>query len=165
MTIAYGFYKTAAGDTLLACHGRRLCYLGYAVNGNRNVPLKKMKAHFPLAAFVEKADSALAKKVAAAWNGKEALSLELHGTPFQIEVWNALLDLGRGSTASYQDVARRIGKPNASRAVGSAVGANPVSLLVPCHRVLPASGGVGNYAWGAAVKQKLLDLESISAAC
>lgn len=160
MTIAYGFYKTPVGETLIACHKGRLCYLGYAVNGDRKLPLKKMKAHFPLAEFSEDADDTMAKKVTDAWKGKGTLPLELHGTPFQIKVWEALLDIGRGSTASYQDVAKKIRKPKAARAVGGAVGANPVSLLVPCHRVLPATGGVGNYGWGAPLKKKLLELES-----
>ena len=145
---------------LLACNGNRLCYLGFAVNGNRHLPLKKMKACFPHACFVAGDVSGMAKKVSAAWSDKGNVPVELHGTPFQAAVWKALLEIPRGRTVCYSDIAAKIGRPKAVRAVGGAVGANPVSLLVPCHRVLPASGGVGNYLWGAGLKEKILRLES-----
>lgn len=88
------------------------------------------------------------------------LRLHLHGTNFQLQVWRALLRIPGGRTLSYQDIARELGNPKASRAVGGAVGANPVSLLIPCHRVIQASGIVENYGWGSARKKLLLGLES-----
>ena len=89
-------------------------------------------------------------------------SLDLEGTDFQKSVWRALLEIPFGAHRSYGQIAADLGRPDASRAVGSAVGANPVSLLVPCHRVLPATGKPGNYRWGAARKRALLDAEQES---
>ena len=159
-TISYGYHQTPAGEILLARNGDKLCYLGFAVDGDREFPMKELRAHFPYAQFAANDDGAMAARVEKAWNGQGGIALELHGTPFQISVWQTLLDIPFGRTMRYQDIAARIGSPKAARAVGGAVGSNPVSLLVPCHRVLPASGGVGNYLWGADVKRKLLELES-----
>jgi len=89
-------------------------------------------------------------------------SLDLAGTDFQKSVWRKLLDIPFGARTSYGQIAAELGNPKASRAVGSAVGANPVSLLVPCHRVLPSSGKSGNYRWGADRKLALLDAEQAS---
>jgi AraC family transcriptional regulator of adaptative response/methylated-DNA-[protein]-cysteine methyltransferase len=88
--------------------------------------------------------------------GESNVTLDLHGTAFQIKVWQELLRIQAGKTLHYGDLAQSISQPNASRAVGSAVGKNPVSLLVPCHRVVPANGGVGNYAWGSDLKRRML---------
>ena len=88
--------------------------------------------------------------------------LDLTGTDFQKSVWRALLEIPFGERTSYGQMAAALGRPKASRAVGSAVGANPVSLLVPCHRVLPSSGQIGNYRWGADRKRALLDAEQES---
>lgn len=87
------------------------------------------------------------------------LQVELHGTDFQREVWHALLDVPHGSTASYADIARSIGRPSAVRAVGAANGANPVSIVVPCHRVIGADGSLTGYGWGTERKTWLLDHE------
>ena len=86
--------------------------------------------------------------------------LSPQGTNFQKSVWRALLDIPAGGTASYKKIATLLGKPNASRAVGSAVAANPIALLIPCHRIVPSSGGTGNYRWGPVLKQTLLEAES-----
>lgn len=90
---------------------------------------------------------------------KQWAKLSLQGTDFQKQVWRALLEIPLGSQVSYNTIATRIGRPKANRAVGSAVGANPIALLVPCHRVVPASGGTGNYRWGSERKQSLLEAE------
>ncbi|MGK0177159.1 MAG: O-6-methylguanine DNA methyltransferase [Lentimonas sp.] len=86
--------------------------------------------------------------------------LSLKGTDFQRQVWRALLEIPLGSQVNYNTIATRIGRPNANRAVGSAVGANPITVLIPCHRVVPASGGTGNYRWGSERKQSLLEMEN-----
>jgi O-6-methylguanine DNA methyltransferase len=91
----------------------------------------------------------------------KSLDLDLRGTEFQCSVWKALLNIPKGQVISYGDVANDIGKPKASRAVGSAVGENPVSLIVPCHRVVQAGGGLGNYGWGVPLKKKILKLEGV----
>ena len=93
------------------------------------------------------------------------VELDATGTAFQQRVWDALCTIDYGETVSYVDIARRIGQPTASRAVGTANGRNPISIIVPCHRVIAASGGLGGYGWGLTRKQWLLDLErKISAA-
>lgn len=81
------------------------------------------------------------------------------GTPFQISVWKELLKIPAGEVRTYSDIAQAIGSPKAVRAVGTAVGSNPVSIIIPCHRILPKSGGIGHYYWGAPFKEKLLEME------
>jgi O-6-methylguanine DNA methyltransferase len=101
--------------------------------------------------------------VSAYLEGKYArypLPLLLQGTPFQLKVWDVLQQIPYGATLSYRDVAERIGAPRAVRAVGTACGANPVAVVVPCHRVLASNGGLGGYAYGLATKQRLLAYES-----
>ena len=87
-------------------------------------------------------------------------ALSPDGTDFQKSVWKALLEIPSGSKVSYSTIAKSIGRPNACRAIGSAVGANPIALLIPCHRVVPAAGGIGNYRWGSDRKQAILEIES-----
>jgi methylated-DNA-[protein]-cysteine S-methyltransferase len=87
------------------------------------------------------------------------LDVDFSGTPFQQAVWRALREIPAGATATYSEIAQRIGRPNASRAVGTAVGRNPICIIVPCHRVLASGGGFGGYVAGVACKQQLLALE------
>ena len=92
---------------------------------------------------------------------RKEFSLPLHfeGTPFQKKVWNVLREIPYGETRSYEWVAKEVGKPRASRAVGNAVGANPLPIVIPCHRVIRKDGGLGGYGYGAAIKKKLLEIE------
>lgn len=89
-----------------------------------------------------------------------AAPLDLRGTPFQLKVWNATREIPAGETRTYADIAKRIGHPKAVRAVGTALGKNPVCVVVPCHRVVPSGGEIGNYAYGKAMKRWLLDHEA-----
>jgi len=88
------------------------------------------------------------------------LALQLVGTPFQHAVWKALLSVPRGQTCTYASLAQKIGRPQAARAVGSAVGQNPIAWIVPCHRILPASGGLGGFRWGVGLKKELLTADA-----
>ena len=110
-----------------------------------------MRNRFPDAIFVEDAGIVSFE-----------MPLAVYGTDFQVNVWRELLKIPRGGTVQYQEIARNIGRPKAYRAVGTAVGANPISFLIPCHRVLPSQGGVGQYLWGSAKKASLLNLENLS---
>ena len=92
-------------------------------------------------------------------NESSIIPLHIKGTTFQFEVWNALLDIPKGSLTSYGEIAKRINKPKASRAVGTAIGTNPISLLIPCHRVIQTSGKSGGYMWGLATKYLLIARE------
>lgn len=92
-------------------------------------------------------------------NEVSSKDFSLSGTPFQVQVWKALLKIPMGKTACYHDIAKKIGKPKANRAVGTAVGANKIAIFVPCHRVIKADGKIGNYKWGSELKSKLLNQE------
>ena len=163
LVIRYGFHPTPLGDILVAETFRGICWLGFVVGEDRSVPMQRLKAYWPLAEFTDDtaATAASARKIMTAWRGGETpkLDLLLYGTNFQIQVWQALMKIPCGATVSYQTVAQAIGRPKAFRAVGSAVGANPVSLVIPCHRVIQSSGIIENYGWGTPRKKLILALE------
>lgn len=170
--IIYGLYDTALGQIVIAKSDKGLCWLGFmkgqdegAYKGDGLTRLQKFcTVHFP-DRDLRRDDRAMADLMAQimqAWEtGREKeITLDLRGTDFQCAVWQALLGISKGHLKTYRDVANDIGKPKAMRAVGSAVGENPVSLIVPCHRVVPMSGGVGNYGWGTELKTRLLKQEA-----
>ena len=156
LTIVYGLHKTPAGEMLVAVTAEGLCWAGFG-----RAAIARLGKDFPRAELVE--DAKVTAKTAAAiaknWPKKiEAIDIPvvLYGTAFQLKVWKELLKIKTGDVTSYAAIAKKIGAPNASRAVGSAVGKNPVSLVVPCHRVVNQQAGVSNYGWGVALKKKLL---------
>lgn len=163
--INYGFYSSEFGDMCVAQTDKGLCWVGFMVEGYKGNGLVRMKKHFSNAEFIH--DSKMAKRIGSklihAWKNDNfsSLPLDLQGTPFQKSVWSVLLNIPRGETVSYGDVANDLQNPLASRAVGSAVGQNPVSLIVPCHRVLQKSGGLGNYGWGVDLKRSILRAEGV----
>lgn len=152
LAIRYGWSESPYGPALTGRTDRGICWIGFAPGGDRVAGEAKMRAHFPQAVFV-------ADKTVRSGLDERGETLDLYGTAFQLRVWEALLKIPVGKTLRYGDIAVRIGVPEASRAVGGAVGANPVSVLIPCHRVLPATGGVGNYGWGPALKREMLERE------
>lgn len=161
--IRYGFAPTRLGEIMLAKTDKGICWLGFQVNDSRDRSIKRMRSHWPLAGFIQD-DAAVNGEVAAIdriWRGGNApLKLDLYGTNLQLQVWQALLKIPFGSTVDYKSIAHSIGHPRAARAVGNAVGANPVSLLIPCHRVIQASGIVNNYGWGSPRKKQILAAEA-----
>lgn len=168
LVITYGFYPSPLGEIMLGKTARGICWLGFLIDEKRDEALSRMRATWSHAEFVHD-DMALrgeADIIAAIWNpvsGSAApakLKLDLYGTNFQIQVWRALLQIPFGETCTYQDVAKQIGRPKSSRAVGNAVGANPVALLIPCHRVIRATGIIDNYGWGSQRKKLILAMES-----
>ena len=162
--ITYGIHDTEIGKIVIGQSDKALCWLGFMVEGYKGNGLDRMKGHFPGADFTrdDSSTAALMQRIIKAWKADDLKSvpLDLKGTAFQISVWNALLNIPAGSVKSYHDVAKEIDRPKAMRAVGTAVGSNPVSLIVPCHRVVQSSGALGNYGWGVDLKEKLLDLET-----
>lgn len=158
--ISYCTFPTSLGTVLLASTDEGLCAVKL---GNEVRRLKSLLAEeFSAADLAEESMPELEAKVQAFVAGEGSLAripLDIRGTVFQRRVWEALRRIPRGETRTYSDIAREIGAPAAVRAVGSACGANPVALVVPCHRALRRDGGLGGYAWGLGVKKRLLEIE------
>jgi AraC family transcriptional regulator of adaptative response/methylated-DNA-[protein]-cysteine methyltransferase len=161
LTIRWGWFDTPFGAALAMGTERGLCGLGFAAEAGRDATFADLAGRWPAARFVEDAD-ALRGWVEAAFGAGEARAL-LIGAPFQIKVWEALLAIPSGHVTTYSDIAAAIGRPGAVRAVGTAVGRNPVSWLIPCHRALRKSGGLGGYHWGIPVKRAMLAWEAARA--
>ena len=165
VVIRYGFFPSPLGELMIAVTDRGVCWLGFRVDESRERSLARLHKQFPSAGFVadQAATAPAMEQIMKIWNGngdaKKKLKLDLVGTNFQIQVWRAMLKIPMGVTISYMTLADSLGKPTASRAVGGAVGANPVSLLIPCHRVIQQSGIIENYGWGSPRKKALLGVE------
>lgn len=166
LTVTYGFHPTPLGEVMVGVTPRGVCYLGFLMDEARDIPIAKMQQHLPNAVFIANDDGVrdAVGQILRIWAGrgdeKEKLKLDLHGTNMQIQVWQALLKIPTGVTKTYQEIGAEIGKPKAARAIGNAVGANPISLLIPCHRVIRGTGIIDNYGWGSPRKKLLLGLES-----
>lgn len=168
LSIRYGFHDSPFGDCLLLTTGRGLCGLGFADGGRREAALADMRRRWPGADY--RADEAAPAPVMAAiacrlgWppaaRPAARIGLHLMGTNFQVRVWEGLLRIPLGALASYAELGAMIGRPGAARAVAGAVAANPVALLVPCHRVIRASGVVSGYHWGPSRKRAILGWEA-----
>ena len=159
LTIRYGWFDSPFGEMLTLCTRQGICGLAFAAECGRNSAFQNMASRWPQARFVE--DSAYASDwVNAVLNQQGETRLMLSGTPFQIKVWEALMTIPEGRVATYGEIARSIGNPNAFRAAGSAIGRNPISWLIPCHRVIRKSGSLGGYEWGLPIKKTLLAWES-----
>ena len=162
--IAWGFHESPLGTAFVAVTPMGVCSLQFADSAaERRAAVARLHAEWPAATLVESvARTRRAARRALGALGRPAgpLSLHVRGTNFQLKVWAALLQIAPGSVSTYEDVAGAIGQPRAARAVGSAVAKNPVSLLIPCHRVLRKSGHLGGYAWGLERKEIILRVES-----
>ena len=166
--VIYGIHKTPLGvDMVIGQTEKGLCWIGFmttkAQGAYKGDGFDRMKQLISDAEFVrdDKATADLVGRIMAAWeqDNLRAIPFDLYGTDFQKSVWEALLNIPAGTTVSYGDVANDIGRPKACRAVGTAVGENPISLLIPCHRVVRSDGGLGNYGWGLGLKEQLLKAE------
>ena len=146
LSIAYSFTETPFGEILMASTSKGICYLAF-VTESRDAVLDELQQKTVNAVLsIDKENI-------------DVLPLHLKGTEFQLSVWKELLNIPLGGITSYGKIAQKLQKPNACRAVGSAVGDNPVSVLIPCHRVLRTDGGLGGYHWGLERKVKLLEWE------
>lgn len=154
MMVRWCSLETPVGEMIVGATGRGVCYAAFGGT------LAELAAEFPKAEFVEEAGMREARKLAAMIAGGEGdLPLVVMGTEFQRRVWEYLRTVPRGQTRTYSEVAAGIGKPKAVRAVASACAANRIAVAIPCHRVVPAAGGAGQYRWGAERKKKLLESE------
>ncbi|MHA6346641.1 methylated-DNA--[protein]-cysteine S-methyltransferase [Roseivivax sp. CAU 1761] len=161
LEIAWGRFPSPFGPALLMATGRGLCGLAFEAECGPEAAFADLAGRWPAARFVE-APERLADHAEAAFGAapRRAAALVLIGAPFQIKVWEALMRIPSGQVTTYSEIAAAIGRPAAVRAVGTAVGRNPVSLLIPCHRALRKTGGLGGYHWGLPVKRAILAHEA-----
>ena len=163
LTLRYGIHASPFGACLVAVTERGICHLGF-VQTSEGDAIDNLVADWSQAKMIEdyRATAPLIHPIFdLSQRGKESLRLHLRGTNFQIKVWEALLKVPAGAATTYERIAAQIGKPSALRAVGTAVGHNPIAVLIPCHRVLRKDGEFGNYRYGSARKKALLAYESI----
>ena len=166
LTIRWGWFDSPFGPALVMGTERGICGIGFSAETGEEEAMADLTSRWPKATFVEDADHLRPWVDAAFGRSPDARSptpLYLIGAPFQIKVWEALLSIPSGQITTYSEIAAHIGHPAAVRAVGTAVGRNPISWLVPCHRALRKSGGLGGYHWGLPVKRALLAYESARA--
>jgi AraC family transcriptional regulator of adaptative response/methylated-DNA-[protein]-cysteine methyltransferase len=170
MTIRHGVAETPFGACLILSAERGITGLAFVEPDEAGAALEELSVPYARARFVEddREIERLAARIFAPLTGKTAteagpLRLFLSGTPFQLKVWEALLRIPPGALVAYDDIATRIGKPGAARAVGGAVGANLISYLIPCHRVIQRSGAFGEYRWGGACKRLIIGAEGVLA--
>ncbi len=159
LKVNYAWFDSPFDRALVMGTEKGICGLAFAAETGPEAAMEDMRNRWPQAQFVED-KSALEPWVNAAFEQKGETALHLIGAPFQIKVWEALLQVPSGHVTTYSEIAGAIGKPRAVRAVGTAVGRNPVSWLIPCHRALRKSGALGGYHWGLPVKRALLAWES-----
>jgi AraC family transcriptional regulator, regulatory protein of adaptative response / methylated-DNA-[protein]-cysteine methyltransferase len=167
LTVRWGWFDTPFGEALAMGTERGLCGLAFAAEYGREAAMADLTARWPAAGYVEDAD-ALRPWIDAAFGtpgdgpggGSREVAIAPIGAPFQIKVWEALLAVPSGHVTTYSEIARRIGNPRAVRAVGTAVGRNPISWLIPCHRALRRDGQLGGYHWGLPVKRAMLAWEA-----
>ncbi|HLW51152.1 MAG TPA: methylated-DNA--[protein]-cysteine S-methyltransferase [Sphingobacteriaceae bacterium] len=170
LQINYELAGSPFGNVLVASTSKGVCFLGFLdEKGSSNQTFEQsqsmqdLKNLFPKASFVRQPD-AFQQQVLSIfsrdWSAIPEIKLHLKGTPFQLKVWECLLKIPLGVTSTYGAIAESIGSPKAFRAVGTAVGSNPVSFLIPCHRVIRGDGGIGGYHWGTTRKRAILGWES-----
>jgi AraC family transcriptional regulator of adaptative response/methylated-DNA-[protein]-cysteine methyltransferase len=166
VTIRYGIHLTPFGKCLIGLTERGICHLGF-VTGSEGEAVDSLVHEWKEARMVEDYRSTAALvgpifDVRYDTRIRQPITLHLRGTNFQLKVWEALLQIPAGSATTYEGLAQRIGQPNASRAVGSAVGHNPIAFLIPCHRVIRKVGDFGNYRYGELRKKALLAREYLT---
>ncbi|HCB01311.1 MAG TPA: 6-O-methylguanine DNA methyltransferase [Anaerolineae bacterium] len=157
LNIHYGIHPTPFGKCLIATTERGICHMSF-VDKNEGQAIDDLVEHWSQANMIEdyKSTAHLVTRIFSDGKPDAPLQLHLRGTNFQIKVWEALLNIPSGAVTTYEQIALNIGNPRAVRAVGSAVGDNPIAYLIPCHRVIRKSGEFGNYMWGSARKKAIL---------
>ncbi|QFU17571.1 bifunctional helix-turn-helix domain-containing protein/methylated-DNA--[protein]-cysteine S-methyltransferase [Microvirga thermotolerans] len=164
LTMRFGFHPSPFGEAVLVATDRGLAGLGFVDDGDRGAALQDLMRRWPKAEYVQDqaATEPLARRIfdPGRWRPEQPLKVVLIGTDFEVRVWQTLLRIPRDRATTYSDIARHLGNPRASRAVGAAVGRNPISFVVPCHRVLGKSGALTGYHWGLTRKQAILGWEA-----
>jgi|SRR5215471_2336269 len=164
LTVSYGFHPSPFGTALVMTTHRGLAGLAFADPGEEEAALADMKGRWPKAGIVEDRPrtAELARRIfdTALWRADQPLRVVLIGTDFEVRVWETLLKIPMGRAMTYSDIATKVGAANAARAVGAAVGKNPLSFVVPCHRVLGRDGALTGYHWGLTRKRAMLGWEA-----
>ena len=164
LVIYWGWYDSPFGPALVTGTDKGICGLGFAAEAGAEETFEDLRGRWPAARFVEDAERLRPWVERAFGQSSDGdAPLYLIGAPFQIKVWEALLSIPSGHVTTYSEIAQAVGNPRAVRAVGTAVGRNPISWLIPCHRALRKSGGLGGYHWGLPVKRAMLAYESARA--
>lgn len=160
LKIDYGFHQSPFGLALIGITDKGICSLQFIDNDKRNEAIDNLRNEWSKAELIEdtKRTKEYFNKIFK--NRRGRINIFVKGTNFQIQVWKALLNIPEGKLVTYKDIAEIVGIPGASRAVGSAVGSNPVSFLIPCHRVINKIGIIGNYRWGKLRKKAMIGWEA-----
>ena len=162
--IRFGFHSTHFGRCLVGMNKDRICWLSFVDNGDQHA-LNALVNKWPNATL--SMEPLIGSEFICLFspryhmNETKQVPLLMTGTDFQIEVWRKLIHIPAGKVVTYQYIARELGRPNAARAIGNAIGSNPIAILVPCHRVITSAGTIGGYRWSAERKQSLLALECL----
>src|SRR5688572_24785442 len=162
LTINYSFAESPFGNLIIASTSKGICHMAFYAD--ENAALANIKHQFPHASLKRKLDLMQQNALFIFqndWSKLHQIKLHLKGTDFQLKVWEALLKIPMGKLTTYGNIASKIQKPGASRAVGSAIGSNPVAFLIPCHRVIHASGIFGGYMWGPTRKTAIIGWEGV----
>ncbi|PTT78232.1 MULTISPECIES: bifunctional helix-turn-helix domain-containing protein/methylated-DNA--[protein]-cysteine S-methyltransferase [unclassified Chryseobacterium] len=161
LNINYSFSESPFGKVIAASTEKGICYMAFETDQHK--ALGDLQAKFPNASFFERKDDFQSNALSIFskdWTELNTIKLHLKGTDFQLKVWESLLTIPMGKLSTYGNLADKIGNPNASRAVGTAIGSNPVAFLIPCHRVIQSTGKIGGYMWGSERKQLIIGWES-----
>lgn len=162
LTINYSFAQSPFGQVLVASTAKGICYMAFSDEEN-NVAFSHLQRQFPNAKFnllLDRIQQNALFIFTQDWTKLDQIKLHLKGTPFQLKVWETLLRVPLGGLVTYGSLAGQLQSPNASRAVGSAVGDNPVAFLIPCHRVIRSTGEIGQYHWGSGRKNAIIGWEA-----
>ncbi|WP_061247603.1 bifunctional helix-turn-helix domain-containing protein/methylated-DNA--[protein]-cysteine S-methyltransferase [Leptospira noguchii] len=162
LKVRYSFQKSVFGNYLIASTEKGICNLFFYDIPKEQI-VSQLKEQWDRADIIEQTDENQNRVIRFfdnTLNGNEKIKLHLKGTEFQIKVWEALLKIPEGQLSSYSDIADWIGQENASRAVGTAIGKNPIGYLIPCHRVIKSTGGIGEYRWGSERKMAMIGWEA-----
>lgn len=161
LKIAYQFYETFLGNIIIANTAKGICLMAFA--DDLQIALKNLITHFPNADLINEQNETQQQALAIFskdWGDIKQIKLHLKGTQFQLKVWEALLKIPTGNLTGYGEIAKNIETPKASRAVGTAIGANPIAFLIPCHRVIQTTGNFGGYRWGNIRKTAIIAWEA-----
>jgi len=164
LSINYSYAESPFGNILVASTPKGICHMAFA--DDEQLALQKLQRHFPNASYRQMVDLVQQNALhifAHDWSQLDQIKLHLKGTDFQLKVWETLLKIPVGGLCTYRSIAAKINNPNALRAVGSAIGQNPVAFIIPCHRVIQSAGTFGNYHWGPTRKTAMIGWEAARA--